>query len=121
MKRIGVLALWMALTLSLSLYGLVAQAWAGGTSTAVSTAYPVAVLPSLPNPFVAIGQGLKKIGDGIASLVPKKSPEPETSRYYPPGSVKKPAEKKSLFGRPKEPPKKVESVYDWMGQEQVLP
>ncbi|MGB9687399.1 hypothetical protein [Thermogutta sp.] len=80
--------------------------------------------PKLPNPFVAIGQGLKKIGDGLASLVPHKSSPPERSQFYPPGAVKKQEEKKSFFDRlfkPKEQPKKIESVYDWMGQEQVLP
>lgn len=81
-------------------------------------------LPRLPNPFTAIGQGLKKLGDGLVSLVPHKKSAPEPSRYYPPGAVKKAPEKKPFWdwlAKPKESPKKIESVYDWMGQEQVLP
>ncbi|GIX02036.1 MAG: hypothetical protein KatS3mg112_0973 [Thermogutta sp.] len=80
--------------------------------------------PQVAQSICVIGQGLKKIGDGLASLVPHKSSPPERSQFYPPGAVKKQEEKKSFFDRlfkPKEQPKKIESVYDWMGQEQVLP
>ena len=107
------------------LVSLPATTWAASSGpSSQSTNSSGLSLPKLPNPFAVIGQGLKKIGDGLASLVPHKSSPPERSQFYPPGAVKKQEEKKSFFDRlfkPKEQPKKIESVYDWMGQEQVLP
>ena len=107
------------------LVSLAGMAWAATSAPSSQPASSSGLsLPKLPNPFAAIGQGLKKVGDGLASLVPHKSSPPQRSQFYPPGAVKKQEEKKSFFDRlfkPKEQPKKIDSVYDWMGQEQVLP
>lgn len=100
------------------------EAWTFEGTSQRSNAHSGFSLPTFPNPLTTIGQGLKKLGDGLASLIPHKKSSPEPSRYYPPGAVKKPPEKKSLWDglvKPKQSPKKIESVYDWMGQEQVLP
>lgn len=81
-------------------------------------------LPHIPNPFEAIGKGVKKVADGVASLVTPKKSEPEPSHYYPPqGSKKQTAEKKSLFGwlKPAAKPKKTETISDWLGKEPLLP
>lgn len=80
-------------------------------------------LPHIPNPFEAIGNGVKKVTNGVVSMVTPKKSAPEPSHYYPPQGSKKTTEKKSLFGwlKPAEKPKKTETVNDWLGKEPLLP